>query len=82
LNESEKKRLASLLPEPDLDGGKWSNKFMNNIHFSDSFGKWQDILYLGGFEQQQENEGEEEQKYGFKDDNYESYWGEKWMGKK
>jgi hypothetical protein len=37
-------------------------------------------LYLGGFEHHQQEENEEdEQKDEFKDDSYESYWGEKWM---
>jgi hypothetical protein len=67
LNDDERKKLASLLPIPDLDNGGWSNKFMNNIHFWDSFQKWQEILYLGGFEPPQQNEEEED---GFKNEDY------------
>lgn len=46
-------------------------------HFYEAAGKWQDVLFLGGFETKKEVAVNNVEGDPFKDENYEEYWGER-----
>lgn len=82
-SEKDKQELALLLPEPDqiiknkqttirLDFGHVSTN-----HFFEAAEKWQDILFLGGFEPKKETTAVSTEEDSFKDDNYEQHWGDR-----
>ena len=76
--------MATYLCELDCNkrGEKlfWNDEctFLEDRHFWDALSEWQEILSLGGFEQNEGNADIELEENDYKDDNYESYWGEKW----
>jgi uncharacterized protein (DUF2225 family) len=84
LPEQDLNELAELLPYTDkAPNGSFSPNFMSasNNFFWEATTKWQDVLYLGGFDEVKLANKKEKEKVQedttFKDDNYESYWGER-----
>ncbi|KAG2199400.1 hypothetical protein INT47_001582 [Mucor saturninus] len=81
--EEDKQELALLLPEPDQviknekvtirsDFGK-----VSTTHFYEAAEKWQDILFLGGFDPESKSATVNVEDDSFKDDNYEQHWGDR-----
>lgn len=83
LPEEDKLELASLLPDPDCEINEKGQRTIregfgaNSSHLYDAAAQWQNVLALGGFE---ENDREPEAQVltdPFKDENYERNWGER-----
>ncbi|KAG2201220.1 hypothetical protein INT47_013031 [Mucor saturninus] len=82
-SEKDKQELALLLPEPDQviknknvtirsDFGQVSTN-----HCYEAAEKWQDILFLGGFDPENKSAAVNVEDDSFKDDNYEQHWGDR-----
>lgn len=83
LPEEDKLELASLLPDPDCEINEKGQRTIRegfgakSSHLYDAAAQWQNVLALGGFE---ENDREPEAQVltdPFKDENYEINWGER-----
>ncbi|KAG2205392.1 hypothetical protein INT47_007177 [Mucor saturninus] len=81
--EEDKQELALLLPESDQviknekvtirpDFGQVATN-----HFYEAAEKWQDILFLGGFDPESKSATVNVEDDSFKDDNYEQHWGDR-----
>jgi hypothetical protein len=82
----DQEELAELLPQPDRINRKNKHRIRpgfespSNNFFWEAVGQWQDILYMGGFDKDKagsSNKKKKEIDNSFKDDNYETYWGER-----
>lgn len=89
LSAKEKSLLAGLLPAADcaVRGGSrvWDEDcpVFKHEHMWQSLANFRELLALGSSDLEEKKEDDEdiEEASGFKDDEYESYWGEAW-GKK
>lgn len=83
LSKRDLNQLAQLLPSTDKKpNGSFSFDFASpsNNFFWEAAEKWQDILYLGGFDEQKmanKKKIKTQEDTSFKDENYENYWGER-----
>jgi hypothetical protein len=75
--------LALLLPKPDqITKNKHTHirpdfGLVSSTHFYEAIDKWQDILFMGGFEKKNDEAPAIAEDDTFKDDNYEQNWGDR-----
>jgi hypothetical protein len=84
LPQEDLNELTKLLPYTDkASDGSFSPSFASasNNFFWEATTKWQDVLYLGGFDEKKlankKGKGKAREDTSFKDENYEVYWGER-----
>ncbi|KAI8087438.1 hypothetical protein BDF21DRAFT_414391, partial [Thamnidium elegans] len=83
LPEEDKLELASLLPEPDCEIKEGKHRTIregfgsNSSHLYDAAAQWQNVLALGGFEEDDREPESQVLTDSFKDENYERNWGER-----